>query len=119
LQKQIAKLIGNNEKTIYRWKKENRQIINLLEKYFTKQDLEQFLDKEKIDRYDNLCKTKKNTEKEALEDAFKWIETQKINDLLLDRISEISKKYNMSKTEYINFLLLQDIKKETHQTQGA
>jgi len=45
--------------------------------------------------------------------------TIKINNLLLQRISEIAEQYEMSETEYINFLLLQDIKKETHQTQGA
>lgn len=52
--KQIAKLIGNNEKTIYRWKKEKRQIIDLLEKYFTKQDLEEFLETDKINKFDKM-----------------------------------------------------------------
>ena len=30
--KVIAKLIGNTERTIFAWKKENRSIINFLEK---------------------------------------------------------------------------------------
>ena len=42
--KQIAQLIGNTERTIFAWKKENRPIIDLLQKYFTKEDLEEFLE---------------------------------------------------------------------------
>ncbi len=50
--KKIAELIGNNDKTIYRWKKEGRPIINLLEKYFTKENLEEFLSTGKIDKFE-------------------------------------------------------------------
>tara|TARA_R110002050_G_scaffold243131_3_gene379607 strand:- start:557 stop:700 length:144 start_codon:yes stop_codon:yes gene_type:complete len=41
--KAIAKLIGNTERTIFAWKKEDRLIINFLEKYFTKEDLKEFI----------------------------------------------------------------------------
>lgn len=46
--KAIAKLIGNTERTIFAWKKEKRSIIELLEKYFTKKDLEEFLETKEI-----------------------------------------------------------------------
>ena len=36
-------MLGNTEKSYYRWKKENRPIIAFLERYFTKEDLEEFL----------------------------------------------------------------------------
>ncbi|MCG3672402.1 hypothetical protein ACN09X_03760 [Aliarcobacter butzleri] len=48
--KVIAKLIGNTERTIFAWKKENRSIINFLEKYFSEEDLEEYLRTGKIDR---------------------------------------------------------------------
>jgi len=51
--KQIAEIIGNNEKTIYRWKKEERPVISLLEKYFKKEDLVEFLETKKIGRFEN------------------------------------------------------------------
>jgi len=52
--KVIADLIRNDPKTIYRWKKQNRPIINLLEKYFTKQDLEEFLQTGQVKKMENL-----------------------------------------------------------------
>ena len=50
--KAISKLIGNSERTIFTWKKENRLIIKLIEKYFTKEDLVQFIHTGNISRYD-------------------------------------------------------------------
>jgi hypothetical protein len=38
--------------TFYVWKRENRPIINLLEKYFSDEDLEEFLENEKISKLD-------------------------------------------------------------------
>jgi len=43
MKKVISELIGNNSKTIYRWSKENRPIIKLLEMCFTKNELASFL----------------------------------------------------------------------------
>lgn len=50
--KAISKLVGNSERTIFTWKKENRLIIKLIEKYFTKEDLVQFIHTGNISRYD-------------------------------------------------------------------
>lgn len=44
----MSKLFDFNSSTYYRWKKEHRPIITLLEKYFTKEDLEEFLESGKI-----------------------------------------------------------------------
>ncbi len=46
----ITKLIGNTEKSYYRWKKEKRLVISLLEKYFTKAEIDEFLETEQIAR---------------------------------------------------------------------
>lgn len=49
----LSKLLGNSLKTISNWKKEKRPIINLLLKYFTKEDLQEFLEFGKINKFEN------------------------------------------------------------------
>ncbi len=49
MRKVIPQLLGNTEKSYYRWKEEGRPIIKLLEKYFSKEDLQEFLDNGKIE----------------------------------------------------------------------
>lgn len=51
--KMICELLGISDKSFYRWKEE-RKIFNLLEKYFTKKDLEEFLSTGKIDKFENI-----------------------------------------------------------------
>ena len=52
--KTYSKLFKNTIRTVSNWKKENRPVIALLERYFTKDDLEEFLEKGKISRYEVL-----------------------------------------------------------------
>ncbi|MDY0314101.1 MAG: hypothetical protein RBR32_03405 [Bacteroidales bacterium] len=52
--KTYSKLLQNTVRTISNWKNENRPIITLLEKYFTKKDLEEFLDTGKISKFELL-----------------------------------------------------------------
>lgn len=52
--KTLSKLIGNTERTIFTWKKEGRPIIELFEKYFTKDDLEEFLRYGRIQKFKSL-----------------------------------------------------------------
>lgn len=47
-------LLDNSERTIQRWKKENRPIINFFDKYFTDEDLQEFISIGKISKLDNL-----------------------------------------------------------------
>lgn len=49
MRKVIPQLLGNTEKSYYRWKEEKRPIILLLEKYFSKEDLQEFIDTQKIE----------------------------------------------------------------------
>lgn len=51
--KTYSKLFQNTIRTISNWKVEKRPIITLLEKYFTKEDLEEFLETGKISRLEN------------------------------------------------------------------
>ena len=46
----MSKLFDYSSPTYFRWKKENRPIIKLIEKYFSKEDLEEFLTIGKIQR---------------------------------------------------------------------
>ncbi|MCT7588981.1 MULTISPECIES: hypothetical protein [Aliarcobacter] len=48
----LSKILGNSLKTVSNWKKEKRLIIDLLEKYFNKEDLEEFIEKNKVSKYD-------------------------------------------------------------------
>lgn len=50
----IAKIIGNTAKTIFLWRKEQRPIIKLLDKYFSDSDLKEFLDSGSISSLDQV-----------------------------------------------------------------
>jgi len=49
----IKKILDIADRTLYNWKKEQKPIVLLLEKYFTKEDLEEFLDTGQIRRFEN------------------------------------------------------------------
>ncbi|MCT7616655.1 hypothetical protein N5U05_02785 [Aliarcobacter butzleri] len=59
----MAKLFSTAEGTYYKWKKENRPIINLLETYFTKEELEEFISTNEIKKLELI----KNYSLEELE----------------------------------------------------
>ena len=46
----ITKLIGNTEKSYYRWRQQGRLVISLLEKYFSKAEIDEFIETKKIAR---------------------------------------------------------------------
>ena len=48
----MAELFSTAEGTYYKWKKEQRPIIALLEKYFTREDLEEFIQTGKIMKFE-------------------------------------------------------------------
>lgn len=48
----MSKIFGFSAPTYFRWKKENRPIITLLEKYFSKEDLLDYLNNETISSYE-------------------------------------------------------------------
>lgn len=47
----VSDLLGISEKNFYRWKEE-RKIFKLLEKYFTDEDIKDFLENNKIEKLD-------------------------------------------------------------------
>lgn len=55
MRKIITKLLGwKSENTYYDWKKQNRPIIVFLEKYFSEEDLKEFLATGKISKLENV-----------------------------------------------------------------
>lgn len=52
----IENLYGNSEASYYRWKKEKRPIISLVEKYFYEEELIEFIETGKISRMEILLK---------------------------------------------------------------
>ena len=51
-EKRIVEIFGFSRNTYYVWKREGRPIIELMEKYFSTQDLEEFIQTRKISRFD-------------------------------------------------------------------
>jgi hypothetical protein len=47
-------LFSFSRPTYYKWKRENVKVIQLLEKYFSKEELEEFIKTGKISRFENL-----------------------------------------------------------------
>lgn len=54
LDEATSSILGCSISGYYKWKKEGRPIINLLEKYFTKEDLAEFLETGKIEKMENI-----------------------------------------------------------------
>jgi len=52
--KTIYNLFDFTEKTLYNWKKEDRPILELIEKYFTDNEIKEFLEKREISKWEFL-----------------------------------------------------------------
>ena len=80
--KLITKLFGFSEPTFYAWvkeKKDKRKILNLIEKYFSSDDLAEFLETGSIDKYEKMI------EREELMEKYE-------KDVVLPKIEKIIKK---------------------------
>ncbi len=53
-EKSVLKLMCFSRNTFYVWKREDRPIISLIEKYFTEEDIEEFLNTGKIHKFENV-----------------------------------------------------------------
>ncbi|MDY0196002.1 MAG: hypothetical protein WC253_06185 [Sulfurovaceae bacterium] len=82
------KLFDVSINTYYLWKKQGRSVFTLLEKYFTKEDLEEFIFSEKISRYEGK-------------------DSKKIDDYI--RISEIIKLLTKYKADTLSIALSESL----------
>jgi len=60
----VAKLLNVTERSVYNWSKENRPIITFLYKYFSKKDIEDYLEYGKIEKLELLNLTDPVTSQE-------------------------------------------------------
>ena len=103
----IAKILGVTVKSVYNYEKEKRPIITLLEKYYTDEDLEEFLGTGKISRLETaeISKSKINQYEEiVLDNALYTVKDKlkvytakvlqgggyKLKDVLLKALDDIS-----------------------------
>ncbi|NOQ32116.1 MAG: hypothetical protein GQ570_13450 [Helicobacteraceae bacterium] len=66
MKESIKKLLQISDVSYYRWRKE-RQIFDLLETYFVKEELEEFLKSGKIEKFDLIKDVDKDTLKKQLQ----------------------------------------------------
>ena len=125
MKEEIKKILSISDKTYYNWKKEKRPIIGFLEKYFTKEELEDYLKYNKIIKLDNIDLLNQ----EGLSLYSKFVMSLGSNALnlffeLLKEITSIEKSLNDEKNgeiiiknnrsiedEYILFILNKDDEK--------
>jgi len=77
MRKIISNLCDISEKSYYVWKnKSHKKLINLLEKYFTKKDLEEFLLTQEISKFEPPKSLENNEEelKKTISNLNKYIE---------------------------------------------
>lgn len=89
--KVMATLFATAEGTFYKWKKQQRPIVLLIEKYFTKEDIEEFLETGKITKLENIAPYDYLSEKHLIDLSF-YILKPKLKDLFAGSIFD--KVYN-------------------------
>lgn len=84
MKESIKKVLDIADKTYYNWKKEQRPIISLIEKYFTKEELEEFLKTGKVERLDVISGCSTNELKTLLANSH--------NETILAQIEELKRQ---------------------------
>lgn len=79
----IAKVLGVTVKSVYNYEKEKRPIITLLEKYYTDEDIIEFLETGNIKRLEenNISNTKLELHEKILEDNALYSAKEKLKKL--------------------------------------
>lgn len=103
----FSKLFEFSIPSYYNWKKENRPVIKLLEKYFSNDELEEFLEKEKIQKFDLFNKyiKEKNMKVDKYLDYFdnNYKSFLDYNDEIINIYMESFVEYNSKESFFIQF----------------
>lgn len=83
---QIMKLCSFSRNSYYVWKREGRPIIQFLEKYFSDEELEEFLEQGSIAKLDNFNNNKTITNIEVLNEVSSLVKKQLEKKINLDAI---------------------------------
>ncbi len=122
MRKQIIQMLGNTEKSYYRWRDEGRPIISFLEKYFTAKELEEFIETGNIQRLEenNISKTKLELYEKILEDNALYSSKDKlarffsgrilIKDILVDVLNHMSSDTSQYTIENTKQSLIEQLK---------
>lgn len=101
-----ATLLGVSENLYYKHKRENRPIIRLLDKYFSKYDLKEFVDTGKVEKYDEIvdCDQVKQLFVKTLIKEFDTYRDLEFFTDFIRRVGERRKHYNnLTELDYINY----------------
>ncbi len=108
MKEKIKLILDISDKTYYNWKKEQRPIILLLEKYFSKEDLEEFLSTGIIEKLE-----KSNTEEtiDNKEVIVNFTNTEVQDDVIQENLKTLETFQNtMAKT--LKILIKKEEKRE-------
>lgn len=99
----IVKLFNITRQTWTNWKKEEKPIVKLIEKYFNDEDIEEFLEKEKCSKLENINSSSNNT-----------ISNKDIRYMLIGMLQEKKKTeiYNYEKEIVLLFRVFEPYQKQ-------
>lgn len=113
----ISTILGCSVSGYYKWKKENRVIINFLEKYFVKEELEEFIATGKIDKFDKLnflynevIEKNQKLYIESFTTNFRYLKLSSAHEIFKDFyfsfLLELKEKKNLISSNFNSLLLL-------------
>ncbi|RXJ90734.1 hypothetical protein CRV01_06180 [Arcobacter sp. CECT 8983] len=88
----ISKILLMTPQGVGKWRKENRPIIELLEKYFSRNDLEEFLEKKTVSKYDFFALVEPELIHKYTSLQFDFIQNPYNEKLYLDFLSRYKKE---------------------------
>ena len=107
----VAKLLDVSERSVYNWSKENRPIITFLYKYFSKEDIQEYLQFGQIEKLELLNLSDPITTEEfqslsiILYKLEKYVRVNKINrEGFLIKIYRTLRDFKGSNEEFISFV---------------
>ena len=112
LEEIYMELFNFSRPTYYKWKRENIKVIKLLEKYFSKEDLEEYLETGKVSRYENVD----NLDSDLLE---RHIAYELKHKLYLDTQSSFFKWFEHIAGTGVMDKVIQEIREESYTRRDA
>ncbi len=112
LEEIYMELFNFSRPTYYKWKRENIKVIKLLERYFSKEDLEEYLETGKVSRYENVD----NLDSDLLE---RHIAYELKHKLYLDTQSSFFKWFEHIAGTGVMDKVIQEIREESYTRRDA
>jgi len=117
LKQAVSKFLNISDRTVYKWKTENRPIINFLYTYFQKNDLYEYIETGKMKKLEvlqqmsNVSKYEMTLMSRILESVEEYTITHKVNrEGFLIKLYRTVRDYGGDTNKYVNFLDNYDMK---------